>query len=225
MSSSASTGTTRGGPRGRTGAGRLVSVGPAISTASSSSVVASAWARIATATSSTGTRGRRNSGIDVGASAGQRWLGRHQPSGENDGNVDDSAVNHAIVHVRDGHLGILLLLVQDVGRSAIRVNLLARLSQIHGVEEGCALLTNSIHWQIEVEDGAILAEYLAEMGFPDVLGQALDHDLRGEPVSHGAPRCLMVNRGRTLVPTMTRGSLGSRLSAPRPRLKLRLSLL
>ena len=84
--------------------------------------------------------------------------------------MDDGPVNHALVHVCDGHLCVLLLLVQDVGRSAVRVNLLARLSEVDRVRVGSALLTIPVHWEVEIQNGAITTEYLAKMRFTDVLG-------------------------------------------------------
>ena len=62
------------------------------------------------------------------------------------------------MHVCNGVEGVRWSGVVNVGRAAVRHEL-------------------SVHGHVEVADGAVSAEDLAEMGLVDVLGELLDDDL------------------------------------------------
>lgn len=62
------------------------------------------------------------------------------------------------MHVGYRSFGVLLVYVEDVRCTAVRVEL-------------------SVHWEIEISDGAVMTKDFAQVILIDVLGQLLDDNL------------------------------------------------
>ncbi|KAF4509877.1 hypothetical protein G6O67_001814 [Ophiocordyceps sinensis] len=181
------------------------------------SVMSSRPGKAAGATPSTRSA-NRDAGIDVCASSGQGWLGRERATRQHNGDVDDGAVNLALMHVSDGFLCVLAILVEHVGRATVSADLIgSRVSTRSRVSRAGSKLTGPVHRKIEVLNGAIAAKDFAEVGLSNVLGQTFDDDLGpgGQQAKRRRrDRVKDPEQGHTLVPEDGGSSLGSRLFLP-----------